>query len=380
MTPLALKRLLLVATAVIAASLAGAFTHPNHAAAAPPQLTVLPTTGPWRAATIAQPISDPSRGGRTMISLFYPSTAASGQPAPYMPKRTADLAAAALHEPKALVESIASGALAGAPPAPGPHPVILFSPGLTELRSDATALVVDLASHGYVVITIDHPTETALIEFPGGSILNGSFRDSPNPGSSKRLRGEAVAKRVGDIAAVVHALPTIDAHGPLKGQLDLSHIGMFGFSLGGAATASAMRSLPQIRAGVDLDGSLYGSALTTPVSRPFLFVARDGHSNETDTSWARAWAQLRGYRRQIHLIGAGHGDFNDTASFLHQLNPSQVDPSGYYGPIDPDQATRATRTILVAFFDRFLRGATSAQAVLDNPAPADPNLAIATNG
>jgi dienelactone hydrolase len=311
-----------------------------------------------------------------MVQLFYPTAATHGRPAPYMPKTTADLTTKALHEPPQLVESITTGVLAGARPAAGVYPVILFSPGLTELRSDATALDEDLASRGYIVAAIDHPTESAVVEFPNGRIVAGAFHDSPDPATSDRLRGLAVARRIGDVAAVVNALPEIDGKGLLRGRLDRGHIGMFGFSLGGAASASAMRALPQIHAGVDLDGSLYGRALTTPLDRPFLFIARDGHTNSTDPSWASDWSNLLGYRRQVHLVGSGHGDFNDTASFLHQLNPSASDPTGYYGSINPDTATAATRKILGAFFDRFLRGATSSELLLDNPPSTDPNLTL----
>jgi dienelactone hydrolase len=372
---IALARLLLGAAVLIAAGLAGTATHSSHAAASPP-LRVLPPSGPFHVATISRQISDPARPTHaTMIQLFYPTCATPGRPAPYMPKRTADLTAKALHYPAPLVQSIDTHALAGGPALPGARPVVLFSPGLTELRSDATALTEDLARRGYVVAAIDHPTESALVEFPDGHIVTGSFHDSNDPATSTRLRGQAVMHRIGDIKAVLAALPALNAQGTLRGRLDLRRIGMFGFSLGGAATASAMRSLPQIRAGVDLDGSVYGSAVTQPLYRPFLFLARDGHSNQTDTSWAADWTKLRGWRRQIHLIGAGHGDFSDTASFLHQLNPGATDPSGYYGPIDPDQATTATRTMLAAFFDRFLRGATSAEFLLDHPTAADPNLA-----
>jgi dienelactone hydrolase len=372
---IALARFLLGATVLFAAGLAGTTTHRSHAAASP-RLSVLPPSGPFHIATISRQISDPARPTHaTMIQLFYPTSATHGRPAPYTPKRTADLTAKALHYPAPLVESIKTHALAGTPALPGARPVILFSPGLTELRSDATALTEDLASRGYIVVAIDHPTESALVQFPDGRIVTGSFHDSQDPATSIRLRGKAVTRRIGDIRAVVAALPTLNAQGLLRGRLDLKRIGMFGFSLGGAATASAMRSLPQIRAGVDLDGSLYGRALRKPLNRPFLFLARDGHGNQTDTSWVADWTKLRGWRRQIHLTGAGHGDFSDTASFLHQLNPNTTDPSGYYGPINPDQATTATRTMLVAFFDRFLRGATSAELLLDHPAAVDANLA-----
>jgi hypothetical protein len=149
---------------------------------------------------------------------------------------------------------------------------------------------------------------------------------------------------------------------------------MFGFSLGGATADEAMHALPQIRAGVDLDGSLYGHSLTTPVYRPFLLLARDGHNTTTDASWRRGWAMLRGYRREIRLIGSGPGNFGDDAALVQQLAPGSTDPTGYDGPIAPDRATKAIRQVLLAFFDRFLRGDRTADRLLGTPTRANHDL------
>jgi dienelactone hydrolase len=276
--------------------------------------------------------------------------------------------------PAAVIATITTHAFAGPPAAIGAHPVVLFSPGLTELRSDATALVEELASRGYVVVAIDHPRESAILEFPNGRVIRGSFVDSPDAATSTRLRAAAVRARVRDIAAVVRALPRIDRGGLLRGRLDLTRIGMFGFSIGGATTDEAMRALPQIRAGVNLDGSLYGRSLNKPLRRPFLFLARDGHSASTDPSWQQGWAMLRGWRRDIRLIGAGHGDFTDLAGLIQQFTPAFTDPSGYYGPIPADRATVAARQVLTAFFGHFLLGKRGEDAVLNTPARVNHDL------
>jgi dienelactone hydrolase len=348
--------------------------HAATSVTAGSHLSLPAPTGRYRVGTISIPVPDASRDGETMVQLFYPTLIRHGRPAAYLPPKTTRLTAAALHLPVALVATIATHVFAAASPAPGAHAVILFSPGLTELRSDASALDEELASRGFVVVAIDHPHEAAFVEFPDGRVIPGTFHDSSNPGASTRLRAQAVRARIGDIAAVLHALPRLDAHGLLRGRLDLSDIGMFGFSLGGATADEAMHALPQIRAGVDLDGSLYGRSLNTPLDRPFLLLARDGHTTRTDPSWRRGWAMLRGWRREIRLIGSGHGDFGDDAGFIQQLAPGATDPTGYYGPINPDRATSAIRQVLVAFFDRFLLGDRAADRVLDTPARANRDL------
>ena len=344
-----------------------AAASPRAASAPGGRLSLPAPTGSYGVGTIAVPVPDRSRGGETMVQLFYPSLARHGRPAPYMPSRTASLTASALHVPPGVIATIVTHALADPPAAPGSHPVVLFSPGLTELRSDDTALCTELASHGFVVVAIDHVHESAIVEFPNGRVIRGSFLDSSDPQTSTRLRAAAVRARVRDVAAVVRALPEIDRRGLLRGRLDLGRIGMFGFSIGGATADEAMHALPQIRAGVNLDGSLYGNSLWRPLDRPFLFLARDRHSTASDPSWKQGWAMLRAWRREIHLIGSGHGDFTDLAALIAEFTPGFTDPTGYYGPIRPSQATAATRQVLTTFFERFLMGERRTSGLLNKP-------------
>jgi hypothetical protein len=37
-------------------------------------------------------------------------------------------------------------------------------------RDASTALVEDLVSHGFVVVTIDHPYDADAVEFPNGTV------------------------------------------------------------------------------------------------------------------------------------------------------------------------------------------------------------------
>ncbi len=48
--------------------------------------------------------------------------------------------------------------------------MVLYSPGFGMERTAGTALVQDLAAHGYVVVTVDHTHDAQLVEFPDGRI------------------------------------------------------------------------------------------------------------------------------------------------------------------------------------------------------------------
>src|SRR5439155_7103170 len=59
-----------------------------------------------------------------------------------------------------------------APPLAGRSklPLLLFSHGYTGLASAYTALLEDLASHGYVVLSVVHPYESVATTLSDGSI------------------------------------------------------------------------------------------------------------------------------------------------------------------------------------------------------------------
>ena len=47
-------------------------------------------------------------------------------------------------------------------------PVVLFSPGLGNSRLIYSAMAQALASKGYIVLSIDHPFDADIVEFPDG--------------------------------------------------------------------------------------------------------------------------------------------------------------------------------------------------------------------
>jgi len=336
------------------------------AATAPPRLAVPPPTGPDHVGTIAVPVFDPSRHRELMIQLWYPTRATRGRPAPYFTPAVARLVAAADHIPARVTTTIATHAFEAAKPAPGRHPVVLYDPGSGEMRNDATALAEELASRGFVTVGIDHTGESQFVQFPDGRIVRGTFHDT-GPASNTR----EVRVRVADVAAVLRALPAISRHGLLARALNLRRIGMFGFSLGGATAAAAMRQLPAIQAGLDIDGSLYGRAANTPLARPFLFLANGRHSTQDDPSWQSGWRALHGFRREIRLRRSGHLSFTDIVGFIDRLGlRSRYSPRLQrllFGSIPAPAAITATRQLVTAYFDYFLKHDRHALTMLNTP-------------
>ncbi|MGW1344068.1 alpha/beta hydrolase family protein [Kribbella sp. NPDC002412] len=336
----------------------------------------------------------PSGKRELMVSLWYPGSAAADAPlARYMPKRTAVEVDEAWTGEYGLAVPTGSFDFANtethsrvdAPVQPIPHPVVLFSPGYQYSRFVNTAQVEDLASRGYVVVTMDHTHETPT-EFPGGRFLPGvPASQLPDPEFTRK----AVETRTADARFVLDQLerivrgdnPDMDGkalpHG-LAGGLDLRRIGMFGFSLGGYATANTLLEDRRFAAGLDLDGTLQDDRAKGPLGevarkgldQPFLLFGSDA-SQRTDAgkeyydkSWARFWDEQRGWKLNLGLTGAKQKAFTDFQFVFDQLfreiyGEDDIITSvmtALVGAVQPDRSVLAQRQYIAAFFDQNLRG------------------------
>ena len=83
-------------------------------------------------------------------------------------------------------------------------PLAVLSPGFTSPRSTLTALAEDLASHGYVVVGIDHTYESFATAFPDGRVTTCLARQAPRRGP--RFWEKVVEGRAGDVS--LRARPT----------------------------------------------------------------------------------------------------------------------------------------------------------------------------
>ncbi|MGQ5637748.1 MULTISPECIES: alpha/beta hydrolase family protein [unclassified Streptomyces] len=149
-----------------------------------------------------------------------------------------------------------------APVRPGRRPVLLHSPGYASDRTFNTLVIEELASWGYVVVAVDHPYDSGEVEFPDGRVVVNRPDDA-----SDKARTAAVEVRAADLRFVLDQLTVVeeggnpDAEGRplprgLGGTLDLTRVGAFGHSRGGAASAAVIHLDERVRAGVDLDGAL----------------------------------------------------------------------------------------------------------------------------
>ncbi len=268
------------------------------------------------------------------------------------------------------------------------YPVIVFSHGMQSyVTRSYTSLLEDLASHGYIVVAIDHPYDNFATLFPNGKIITPKdakppFFDRPVPtdeAQKAKILADDLAITmdvwVRDSQFVIDELEKINKHDPqqiLTSKLDLSHIGIFGHSFGGAAAAQMCRKDSRCKVGIDIDGTLYGKDNEAPFNKPFMFLMAsksfelgnyppdemlakmhmtkaevDKSVIATQQSMENLFNNISNDAYFVLFKTADHATFSD----FNLLMPMQ--DSGIIAPL---KGIEIARKLVVDFFDVYLKG------------------------
>ncbi|MFF7635864.1 alpha/beta hydrolase family protein [Kitasatospora sp. NPDC008050] len=356
------------------------------------RLTLPAPTGPERIGTVSLHLVDPARTDpwtpshptrELMVQIWYPAQSVRGYPAaPWLSTGAVPHFEQGWGMPAGLVRWPASHGHLGAPVEQGrPRPVVLYSPGYSMDRNSSTTLVEELASHGYIVVTIDHTHDSPEVEFPGGRIETGTVPEHP----TEQVMAQETGVRAADARFVLDQLAALDAgRNPdaeqrplpsgLRGAFDLARIGMFGHSLGGCTAAATMHDDPRVKAGLSLDGPFVGAAATAGSDLPFLLLTSD--HDDAFAGWDVFWENQRGPKLQLRLTGSTHGSFTDGEVLYPQLAPvlelTAEQVVEQIGSGDPQRSVRVQRTYIRAFFDLHLRHHDS--GLLHAPSPRYPEI------
>jgi predicted dienelactone hydrolase len=366
-------------------------------------------TGAYKVGTTAWQLTDDRRTEtfadgnqprQVEVLAWYPADAAANGPrASYLRAGLAEVQgfAAQLGPSKNAFDGLAqvqTHAFVDVPPAatPGRLPTLVFSAGYTGIPSSHTALLEDLASHGFVVLDVVHPYEQTAATLDGGVVTSFDGAGAFLPGiravfgewakedeamarvssagdvdEQRRLVRTYLAgleqttaslrRWVDDTRLVVDrlaSLPPGSAAGRLAARVDERRLGVFGHSMGGVTAAQFCVDDRRCVAGLNLDGiPQYGSMIDARMDRPFLMVysARPGRLGASDAIYRRS---AKPYLR-IDVADTRHLDFTDMVFWGGPLRARPI-----LGGIEAGRVTEMTRAIVRVYFDRQLRGSATA--------------------
>ncbi len=261
------------------------------------------------------------------------------------------------------------------------YPVVLYSHGWNGFRTVNVDQLEALASHGYIVASIDHTYGAMITVFPDGRVaLNrpDALPDDALPeAEAQALRERLAGVYAADLSFVLDQLERLEAGGltspsvALAGRLDLARVGVFGHSTGGGAAVLMCAQDARCRAGAGLDAWLLpvpDTTLAAGLDQPFLFLWSEVWSTaRNDARFATLAPNLRGDYLSATVLGTRHYDFT-LVPLLSPLAPAL----GLKGPLDGTRGMRIVDDYLVAFFDQALQGQPA--ALLAGPSDAYPEV------
>lgn len=267
------------------------------------------------------------------------------------------------------------------------YPVVIMRAGASLEVATYSTLAEDLASHGYIVVGFDAPYRTFNVVFPDGRTIARTTENNPELVSGEEFvrRGnkllDAWTADIGFVLDRLEQLNASDRSGKFTSTLDLTRVGVFGHSFGGAQAAQFCSADPRCKAGIDIDGALLGSVIQTGIHKPFMFLL----SGNGDFSSAAEVRQVKadiqsvydrlpaGERLQVVIRGANHFTFNDDgALFKSQLIRGILRVIGVLG-IDGRRQLAVTAYCVHSFFDAYLKGTTARPPI---PSPLYPEIQL----
>ncbi|MDN4524027.1 alpha/beta hydrolase family protein [Fictibacillus fluitans] len=263
------------------------------------------------------------------------------------------------------LENVSTYSELKAKPASGQFPVVLFSHGFPASRFNYTYLAEEMASHGYVVVAMEHTYHSLITTLGDGRAA--SLVKTPSP-----VQLNAWDKIIDNIwsrdtSFILDQLEKVQAgtiQTPLKEKLDLTRIAVAGHSFGGANAADSLMKDSRIKIGANLDGTFFGSQLqNNKLTKPFLYVTTKPIDHEKDIDMPpqkqlndmnMSKEQFKHYAHEIkkreehalqkntdHMVikDAKHLSFSDIYLYSPVLGPS------------PEALHEKVRSSMVAFLD-----------------------------
>ena len=390
--------------------------------------------------------SDPNDVREIVVRAWYPANSVEGAPEPYMTRAESDGFVASAgglvpggsllfsHARLAETHSYRGAPLLEAAPGAGRLPVLTFSHGYTSFLAQNTALMEELASHGYVVFSLAHTWDGSAV-FPDGRVtgfgehISTWIEASRDPETITELmadmeifitseeeakRREILVKQMGqaredranrvgvglswdvwveDRLRFMDVIEELDAgtrSSLFAGRLDLDRIGLLGMSFGGATAAEVCHLDDRCGAAINLDGGhMYGfesPLLDTDIGKPLLMVyATDLTSHSTPSEknpgdfqshndFHYEPPETRGTRGdvvRIRIDGTAHLHVSDMSLMVRWIPGVASGTSG-------QRIAEILNRYCLAFFDEHLRSQPA--PLLDGPSTEFPEVTFQSFG
>lgn len=276
-------------------------------------------------------------------------------------------------------------------------PVVFFSHGAFGYYQSNYSTYAELASHGYIVISMEHPYHSIFTKDTSGKIimadremLNNTMRiqDKKDESITEEeiydITNEWIELRLADANFVIDSVKQATKENALSdawnvrgkdeeqilkllSMMDFEHMGFMGHSLGGATAVSVGRIREDIDAVIDLDGTMLGEILevengidivnTESYPVPLLSIDNHEHHYERMAAMEKGEVYSNNVVHENAIVGyntyikdSGHMNFTD----LPMFSPMLASMLGT-GEVDSVECMQTVNHLVLNFFDTYLK-------------------------
>jgi dienelactone hydrolase len=306
-------------------------------------------------------------GKRQVVAqLWYPAATARWRKAVYRRRKETS--------PRSSYQAVLkTHSLQDAPVAAGSFPVLVHNSAWGGFRNRGTFITQDLASHGFIVVALSHPYNSSRVELADGSVAHA---DPFDLGFSRArfiplqdrfaMADQELAIQTADCRFVLDQLEILDrtpGH-PLESRMLMDRVGAYGYSFGAAVCVDLAREDSRVRAALELDGVLHGSAAAYGLDKPVMLIdspwilslggdPANPRLDQTSQFWTLIdnskvrMLELCGGIRVV-IDGLVHADFTD------QTFMSPLRRLSWRGSVPPKRVAHILNTYILAFFQQTL--------------------------
>lgn len=263
------------------------------------------------------------------------------------------------------------------------YPVIFFNHGYSSHMMQNVVLCCDLASQGYIVVSVGHPYEASAIRYPDGRIvmadesIGNEFKHAMalNQPTFKTMKKQSYSDEeirpaaahffenfkstkvwnhiriwADDnifIADMLEKLNEQSSGSPFAGKLDLElGFGITGHSYGGCTASQVCLDDPRFVCGVNIDAPTYGEYWDRDLQKPFMILG----SELMDLLARPNFLANSNDAYFIIVESTQHMDFTDMIFYAPQLKLLKL-----LGKRDKTLLRDVLSSYHLAFFERYLR-------------------------
>jgi dienelactone hydrolase len=280
--------------------------------------------------------------------------------------------------------------------AAGTYPLLIFSHGAFGIKNSNISAFEELASHGYVVCSIDHPGHSFYTESADGKkvivdkayineVMNANKDNSYTKAECYELIKKWMKIRTEDINLTIDTILQYVAEGSstntiepqqegtmqLYQSIDRSKIGVFGHSMGAAASVQIGRERKDVGAVINIDGPYFseitydanldeyvarGEQYSTPILNIYSDQVWVQLQDGTDTGTYAAnkiSKQICQESYDVYLKGTKHLTLTDlslASPFLSYMLDGEADE------VDAKKSIEYENKLILEFFNATLKG------------------------